>query len=123
MRAFLWFIGLFVAGFAPSIVAGYSHGALLLLFLNYLWPTLYSIPGVTEIRSRIRFMANVDLENFAEPVSGMVLSLPDQTCCKSLPALRIDSHELKSQRKKALMTLVMMRASCARSASRKLSST
>ncbi|MBI2480974.1 MAG: ABC transporter permease, partial [Planctomycetia bacterium] len=40
--------------------------------------SLYSIPGITEIRSRIRFMANVDLEDFAEPVSGMVLSLPDR---------------------------------------------
>ncbi|MBC8355801.1 MAG: FtsX-like permease family protein [Planctomycetes bacterium] len=40
--------------------------------------TLHSISGITEIRSRIRFMANVDLEHFAEPVSGMVLSLPDR---------------------------------------------
>lgn len=40
--------------------------------------SLYSIPGITEIRPRIRFMANVDLEDFAEPVSGMVLSLPDR---------------------------------------------
>ncbi|MEX0818534.1 MAG: hypothetical protein WD070_03040, partial [Pirellulaceae bacterium] len=39
--------------------------------------TLYSIPGITEIRSRIRFMATVDLEDFPEPVSGMVLSLPE----------------------------------------------
>lgn len=40
--------------------------------------SLYSIPGITEIRSRIRFMANVDLEDYVEPVSGMVLSLPDR---------------------------------------------
>ena len=41
--------------------------------------SLYSIPGITEIHARIRFMANVDLEDFAEPVSGMVLSLPDRS--------------------------------------------
>ncbi len=40
--------------------------------------SLYAIPGITEIRSRIRFMATVDLEDFAEPVSGTVLSLPDR---------------------------------------------
>lgn len=40
--------------------------------------SLYAIPGITEVRSRIRFMATVDLEDFAEPVSGTVLSLPDR---------------------------------------------
>jgi 4-hydroxybenzoate polyprenyltransferase len=33
-----------VAGFLPGLVAGYSVPAALPLFLNYLWPTLYSAP-------------------------------------------------------------------------------
>lgn len=37
---------LFLAGFVPVFVAGYSRAAQILLFLNYLWPTLYSIPGI-----------------------------------------------------------------------------
>ena len=38
---------------------------------------LRQIPGVTELHSRIHFEATVDLEGFAEPVNGIVLSLPD----------------------------------------------
>ena len=34
------------------------------------------LPGVTEIRSRIQFLATVDLENVEQPVNGLVLSLP-----------------------------------------------
>jgi putative ABC transport system permease protein len=40
--------------------------------------SLYLIPGIAEFRSRIRFAATVDLEDFAEPLNGLVLSLPDQ---------------------------------------------
>ncbi|MCE9544905.1 MAG: ABC transporter permease [Planctomycetia bacterium] len=36
------------------------------------------LPGVSEIRSRIQFMATVDLEDVAEPLNGLVLSLPDR---------------------------------------------
>lgn len=39
---------------------------------------LESIPGVVEIRPRIRFMATVDLEEQSEPINGLVLSLPDR---------------------------------------------
>src|SRR5262249_23528237 len=35
-----------VAGFLPGIFAGYSIAAACLLFLNYLWPTVYSVPGI-----------------------------------------------------------------------------
>ena len=34
-----------VAGFLPALVTGYSIGAVSLLALNYLWPTIYSIPA------------------------------------------------------------------------------
>jgi putative ABC transport system permease protein len=34
------------------------------------------LPGVTEIRSRIQFLATVDLENVEQPINGLVLSLP-----------------------------------------------
>ena len=40
--------------------------------------TLYSIPGVTEIHPRIQFLATVDLEDYVEPINGLVLSLPDR---------------------------------------------
>jgi putative ABC transport system permease protein len=36
------------------------------------------LPGVSEIRPRIQFFATVDLERVAEPLNGMVLSLPDR---------------------------------------------
>ena len=35
------------------------------------------LPGVSEIRPRIQSFATVDLERVAEPLNGMVLSLPD----------------------------------------------
>lgn len=39
---------------------------------------LRSLPGVAEIRSRIRFTATVDLKEMVEPVNGLVISLPDR---------------------------------------------
>jgi hypothetical protein len=38
--------GLVLAGFAPTLVADYSATVLVLLALNYLWPTIYSLPGI-----------------------------------------------------------------------------
>jgi putative ABC transport system permease protein len=38
---------------------------------------LADMPGVAEIRPRIRFYVPVDLEGSAEPLSGLVLSVPD----------------------------------------------
>jgi len=38
---------------------------------------LADIPGVADLRPRIRFYAAVDLEGAAEPLNGLVLSLPD----------------------------------------------
>ena len=38
---------------------------------------LAQLPGVSEIRPRIRSYATVDLENVAQPINGLVLSLPD----------------------------------------------
>src|SRR5262249_54932808 len=35
------------------------------------------LPGVSEIRPRIQSYATVDLDRVAEPLDGMVLSLPD----------------------------------------------
>lgn len=40
-----------IAGFLPAPTAGYSAGALSLLGLNYLWPTIYSIP-LTRLKER-----------------------------------------------------------------------
>lgn len=39
---------------------------------------LYAVPGVAEFRPRVRFMATVELEDYIEPVSGLVMSLPDR---------------------------------------------
>lgn len=39
---------------------------------------LAKLPGVVEIRPRIQFFATVDLERVAEPLNGIVLSLPDR---------------------------------------------
>ncbi|GAB6167314.1 ABC transporter permease [Thermostilla marina] len=39
---------------------------------------LLEIPGVTEIRSRIRFYTTIDLPHLSRSVNGMVLSLPDR---------------------------------------------
>ena len=36
-----------------------------------------AIPGVSEIESRIRFFATVDLENVVAPLNGLVLSMPE----------------------------------------------
>lgn len=36
------------------------------------------IPGVVEVRPRIQFFVTVDLERVAEPLNGLVLSLPDR---------------------------------------------
>lgn len=40
-----------IAGFLPALFADYSIGVLSILALNYLWPTLYSIP-VTRLKER-----------------------------------------------------------------------
>jgi 4-hydroxybenzoate polyprenyltransferase len=34
------------AGFLPAIVVGYSAVTVVLLGVNYLWPTIYSLPGI-----------------------------------------------------------------------------
>ena len=39
---------------------------------------LNKLPGVAAIRPRIQFFATVDLERVAEPLNGLVLSLPDE---------------------------------------------
>lgn len=36
------------------------------------------LPGVVEVRPRIQFFATVDIERIAEPLNGIVLSLPDR---------------------------------------------
>ena len=40
-----------IAGFLPTWVAPYSIGVLTLLALNYLWPTIYSIP-MTRLKEK-----------------------------------------------------------------------
>ena len=40
-----------IAGFLPALAANYSMGVLLLLALNYLWPTVYSIP-ITRLKEK-----------------------------------------------------------------------
>src|SRR5262249_44496063 len=39
---------------------------------------LEQMPGVTEIRPRLQFYVTVDLEGAAEPLDGLVLSLPEE---------------------------------------------
>jgi 4-hydroxybenzoate polyprenyltransferase/SAM-dependent methyltransferase len=44
--------GLFLlAGYLPCLLVPYPHGALLLLSLNYAWPSLYSLP-ITRLKER-----------------------------------------------------------------------
>jgi putative ABC transport system permease protein len=50
---------------------------------------LTSIPGVAEVRPRLRFDVTVDLEGVAGPLNGMVLSLPER------PAAVIDGIVLR----------------------------
>ncbi|HWE72429.1 MAG TPA: UbiA family prenyltransferase [Stellaceae bacterium] len=46
-RLFLFLCAmLFLIGFAPTLLAHYSIPTILLLALNFLWPTLYSLPGI-----------------------------------------------------------------------------
>jgi 4-hydroxybenzoate polyprenyltransferase/SAM-dependent methyltransferase len=45
-RRLLLILGFLLAGFLPVLVTGYSIGAVSLLGLNYLWPTIYSIPAL-----------------------------------------------------------------------------
>jgi 4-hydroxybenzoate polyprenyltransferase len=40
-----------IAGFLPALIAHYSIGVLSLLTLNYLWPTIYSIP-ITRLKEK-----------------------------------------------------------------------
>lgn len=40
-----------IAGFLPALIADYSIGVLSLLMLNYLWPTIYSIP-ITRLKEK-----------------------------------------------------------------------
>lgn len=42
------------AGFLPALMARYSIGVLLLLTLNYLWPTIYSVP-ITRLKEKDLF--------------------------------------------------------------------
>jgi 4-hydroxybenzoate polyprenyltransferase len=44
--AFLIAAGFVLAGFLPAPLAGYSSPARVVLLLNYLWPTVYSVPGI-----------------------------------------------------------------------------
>jgi|SRR5271157_314447 len=47
--------GAFLAGgFLPALVARYSIGVVLLLTLNYLWPTIYSVP-ITRLKEKDLF--------------------------------------------------------------------
>jgi 4-hydroxybenzoate polyprenyltransferase len=39
------------AGFLPALMARYSIGVVLLLTLNYLWPTMYSVP-ITRLKEK-----------------------------------------------------------------------
>jgi 4-hydroxybenzoate polyprenyltransferase len=44
--------GAFLAGgFLPALMAGYSIGVVSLLMLNYLWPTIYSVP-ITRLKEK-----------------------------------------------------------------------
>jgi 4-hydroxybenzoate polyprenyltransferase len=42
------------AGFLPALMARYTIGVLLLLTLNYLWPTIYSVP-ITRLKEKDLF--------------------------------------------------------------------
>ena len=50
-RRLLLIAAFLLAGFLPALVTGYSIGAVSLLALNYLWPTIYSIP-VPRLKER-----------------------------------------------------------------------
>jgi hypothetical protein len=44
-------VALLLAGFAPALIVEFSHLTLLLVGLNYLWPTIYSVPP-TRLKER-----------------------------------------------------------------------
>ncbi|WP_426610873.1 putative nucleotide-diphospho-sugar transferase [Bradyrhizobium sp. McL0616] len=60
------------AGFVPALVVDYSDSALLLLAMNYLWPTLYSLPVV---RLKERGLLGVACDVLGSHVTPTLLAL------------------------------------------------
>jgi len=65
-------ISFLVAGFLPSLIADYSGVSLMLLAANYLWPTIYSIPG---IRLKERGLSGVVCDAMGSHVTPTLLLL------------------------------------------------
>ena len=59
-------------GFLPSLVGAYSVGQLLLLALNYLWPSIYSLPG---IRLKKRGILGVVCDALGSHITPTLLAL------------------------------------------------
>lgn len=63
---------LLLAGFAPALLVHFSHVALLLLALNYLWPTMYSVP---PLRLKERGLAGLVWDVLGSHVTPTLLAL------------------------------------------------
>ncbi|MGO4712513.1 UbiA family prenyltransferase [Bradyrhizobium sp. 2TAF24] len=61
-----------LAGFAPTFAADYSLTTLVLLSLNYLWPTIYSLPG---IRLKERGVAGLVCDALGSHVTPTLIAL------------------------------------------------
>ncbi len=65
-------ISFLLAGFLPALIADYSGVSLMLLAANYLWPTIYSIPG---IRLKERGLSGVVCDAMGSHVTPTLLLL------------------------------------------------
>jgi 4-hydroxybenzoate polyprenyltransferase len=71
-RRALLCVTLLLAGFAPAFVAHYSATTLVLLALNFLWPTIYSLPG---IRLKERGVAGLVCDALGSHVTPTLIAL------------------------------------------------
>lgn len=91
MRPFsrvLLVVAFLIAGFLPTWIAPYSIGVLTLLALNYLWPTIYSIP-MTRLKEKGLFGVVCDaMGSHVTPTLFVLALFATSTPAVSRPAHR-----------------------------------
>jgi hypothetical protein len=65
-------VALLLAGFAPALIVDLSYPTLLLLGLNYLWPTIYSVP---PLRLKERGVAGLACDMLGSHVTPTLVAL------------------------------------------------
>jgi 4-hydroxybenzoate polyprenyltransferase len=65
-------VALLVAGFTPTLFAHYSVPTLVLLALNFVWPTIYSVPG---IRLKERGIAGLVCDALGSHITPTLIAL------------------------------------------------